>query len=542
MNDDDDDDDDDDSSDNEVVDDWLPEEEDEDDLPKPPPKPVAKPKFDIAGKSTYILDNLDLYYALCEVDDWEFSEKDDFEQESIMKTIVVDHYKPGEIVIKEGDGGNELYIVVATEKTAQIAEIEVVTGNIQAVYVAKVPAEQFDLKQWCDFRNILLGRSVPLIQGLPRKERIQILQSLTIKEFKDKEYIIRQGDVGEECYIIQEGSVKVVETRDGEDRFLVTLREGHLFGEMSLVADEPRVANVISIKTTICLCLTKQVFRGALSDKTFDAFMSEQMAKKQEIRRIRENSIVSSDAVSLKDNPLSPNGRPRALISRGNSMKEVNEVNTLSVKKHESGTKMINKYKIGRALGKGAFGEVYLCTDEETGLEYAMKQINRPQTKWSGDEGNAIKLEIAVMKRMKHNNIVELHEVIDDQSARKIYLIQELMEGGALMPDAETCTPISVFLARQYFRDIVRGVCYLHSEGIIHRDIKPQNMLLSKDGTVKIADFGAAAFTEISSEKVAYGGTPAFMAPELFLSNTKTDFTNVEGIDVFALGATLYYL
>jgi hypothetical protein len=60
-----------------------------------------------------------------------------------------------------------------------------------------VNSEHFDLKMWSDFRNILLGREVPLIQGLPRKERIQILQSLTIKEFKDNEYIIRQGDKGE---------------------------------------------------------------------------------------------------------------------------------------------------------------------------------------------------------------------------------------------------------------------------------------------------------------------------------------------------------
>jgi hypothetical protein len=71
------------------------------------------------------------------------------------------------------------------------------TDSPCSVFVAKIHSEHFDLKMWSDFRNILLGRTVPLIQGLPRKERIQILQSLTIKEFKDDEYIIRQGDKGE---------------------------------------------------------------------------------------------------------------------------------------------------------------------------------------------------------------------------------------------------------------------------------------------------------------------------------------------------------
>lgn len=109
------------------------------------------------------------------------------------------------------------------------------------VQIAKLTQEHFD--KWDSFRNLLLVKTVPLIQKLPRKERSQILQNLVVRDFKDGEYIIRQGEKGEDFYIIQEGSVRVVERRPSPDRgdpievTLVTLREGvsYLFKVSSFV-------------------------------------------------------------------------------------------------------------------------------------------------------------------------------------------------------------------------------------------------------------------------------------------------------------------
>ena len=327
--------------------------------------------------------------------------------------------------------------------------------------------------------------------------------------------------------------MKVVETRPSieygwerpYEHTLVTLREGHFFGEMALLTNEPRVASVIAInKLTICLILKKQDFRNILSDEIFGEVLNEVLIKRKIIRAQRESNQDNDN--NSTNSPISPrnslgnssissnltsNSKRKSMRKRSSTNSPYNQQNsgevsvstTLSMRKLESGSRVVNKYIVEKELGKGSFGDVYLCRDQETNEYYAMKMINRPQSSWNDEAAISIRQEIAVMKRLKHNNIVNLHEVIDDLNARKIFLIQEYMEGGPLMADAEQCQPVNITLARKYFRDILRGVCYLHSEGIIHRDIKPQNMLLSADGTVKIADFGAAVFTT-NDDKVRY--------------------------------------
>lgn len=157
---------------------------------------------------------------------------------------------------------------------------------------------------------------------------------------------------------------------------------------------------------------------------------------------------------------------------------------------------------------------------------------------WSDVEG--IAMEVKIMKRLRHENIVSLHEVIDDPLAKKIYLIQEFMEG-PLMEHSIINEPLSPGLTWKYFREIVKGLHYLFKNGIVHRDIKPQNILISRDGVAKIADFGAAVLTG-GHEKSKYAGTPAFTAPELNvpMEEREEDFSRMPCIDIFALGATLY--
>lgn len=115
----------------------------------------------------------------------------------------------------------------------------------------------------------------------------------------------------------------------------------------------------------------------------------------------------------------------RKLKTRAPSyISEVSVVSTLSMRKLDTGYRVINKYVVEKEIGRGACGEVYLCKNlDDNDKKYAMKIINRPHATWN-DDANNIRQEIAVMKRLNHPNIVALHEVIDDPNARKIFLIQ----------------------------------------------------------------------------------------------------------------------
>jgi hypothetical protein len=126
---------------------WLEEEDLEDEEPITPKNiPILQPKIDIIHKSKYIIENLDLFYALCELEDWEFAKHPDELQEEIMKMLVVEEYKPGQAIIVEGDTGNDFYIVVSTEENAAVAEVEVVNQNILAgteVFLTRLSRGQF---------------------------------------------------------------------------------------------------------------------------------------------------------------------------------------------------------------------------------------------------------------------------------------------------------------------------------------------------------------------------------------------------------------
>ncbi|XP_073334091.1 calcium/calmodulin-dependent protein kinase kinase 2 [Pagrus major] len=219
----------------------------------------------------------------------------------------------------------------------------------------------------------------------------------------------------------------------------------------------------------------------------------------------------------------------------------------------------LNQYKLKDEIGKGSYGVVKLAYNEDDNTYYAMKVLSKkrlmrqagfprrpPPRGAKAPEGppqpkgplERVYQEIAILKKLDHPNVVKLVEVLDDPSEDHLYMVFELVKQGAVM-EVPTAKPFSEDQSRFYFQDLLRGIEYLHYQRIIHRDVKPSNLLVGEDGHIKIADFGVSnQFEGADALLTSTVGTPAFLAPEA-LSETRKNFSG-KALDVWAMGVTLY--
>ena len=162
-------------------------------------------------------------------------------------------------------------------------------------------------------------------------------------------------------------------------------------------------------------------------------------------------------------------------------------------------------------------------------------------------QGSRLEREVAVMKKLQHKHIVPLYEVIDDSARGRLLLRMKLVTKGPLLDyDRQTgmtsSKPVSEALVRKYLRQTASGLQYLHDRGIIHRDIKPQNILLDHNDDVYLADFGLSEHSLKGSYRTfPHEGTPAFQSPEL-VKATGSDAVDGRACDMWALGVTMFSL
>uniref|UniRef100_A0A8C1U294 Serine/threonine-protein kinase DCLK2 n=1 Tax=Cyprinus carpio TaxID=7962 RepID=A0A8C1U294_CYPCA len=195
---------------------------------------------------------------------------------------------------------------------------------------------------------------------------------------------------------------------------------------------------------------------------------------------------------------------------------------------------ILDKYKIGKVIGDGNFAVVKECVERSTGKEFALKIIDK--NKCRGKE-HLIESEVAVLRRVKHPNIIMLIEEVDTPT--ELYLVMELVKGGDLFDAITSSTKYTERDASVMVFNLAAALKYLHRMCIVHRDIKPENLLVCEypNGikSLKLGDFGLATVVEGPLYTVC--GTPTYVAPEI-ISESGYGLK----VDIWAAGVITYIL
>ncbi len=334
----------------------------------------------------------------------------------------------------------------------------------------------------------------PAFAGLPEDLRELVASRMRMQTFAPGETLIRQGDVGDSLMVLLRGSASVrVTGTDAAARHVAKFGPGDVMGEMALVTRERRSADVVA-DTPV------DVLRLAASD--FDEIAEENP----------ELGVVLSHVVAE---------RLGGTVIDGMSGKQV------------------DRCRIVRCVGRGAMAVVYEALDDESGERVALKMMSH---RLLYDHGAMARFqrEADVLGSIRHPHVARMLRRF--RAYRTQFLVMEFCDGGSLedlirarggLPDAE---------ARRIVGQLASALIDMHTRGLVHRDLKPGNAMLTSAGVVKLADFGLARAVSphridtVTTERTVVG-TPYYMPPEQMFGDAAGP-----GADVYALACVAHEL
>jgi hypothetical protein len=358
-----------------------------------------------------------------------------------------------------------------------------------------------------------LLRGVPLFRDLPVADLVALGRCLTTVEAPAGTVLCRRGEPGDRCYVVRSGRLEVRLGVGPSGIFVRSLEPGALFGEMALITGQPRSADVVAVEDAVLWALDRADFveRAARSVPLLQALNRDLCIRlaivtlQLEELAMRIPDGAGADAPGLRFGP----------------------------------------YRVVAPLAAGGQGAVFSAVHDGTGTAAAVKVV--PAAWGAAPElRERLAREAAVLQHVRHPNVIHVYEVgeVAGPFGGGCYIAMEVLPHALdRVLRAQHPDPLPAATALRLARGVAEGLAAVHALGIVHRDVKPSNVLLRADGTPVLTDFGLV--TALAEARVALGqrltesdvvpGTADYMAPEQVTGQA------LDGrCDLYALGVMLY--
>eukprot|EP00033_Pygsuia_biforma_P004355 GCRY01004774.1.p1 GENE.GCRY01004774.1~~GCRY01004774.1.p1 ORF type:complete len:378 (+),score=75.00 GCRY01004774.1:188-1321(+) len=217
-------------------------------------------------------------------------------------------------------------------------------------------------------------------------------------------------------------------------------------------------------------------------------------------------------------------------IGNSTALKASSSSTTVQKKQKPQQKWQLSDFDIGKPLGKGKFGRVYLAREKKSKYIVALKVLFKSQLQ-ENDVEHQLRREIEIQAHLRHKNILRLYGYFYDPS--RVYLILEYAQKGELYKELQKQGRFSERRAAKYIYQLAGALDYCHSKHVIHRDIKPENLLVGSNGDLKIADFGWSVHT--NSRRHTLCGTLDYLPPEMIEGRDHD-----KSVDIWSLGVLMY--
>lgn len=195
----------------------------------------------------------------------------------------------------------------------------------------------------------------------------------------------------------------------------------------------------------------------------------------------------------------------------------------------------LGMFEIGRPLGKGKFGRVYLARERSSGFVCALKVLHKNELQ-QGKVEKQVRREIEIQSNLRHPNILQLYGHFHD--SKRVFLILEFAGKGELYKHLRKENRFPEWKAAQYIAQMAAALKYLHKKHVMHRDIKPENILVGIHGEIKISDFGWSVHAP-NNRRNTMCGTLDYLPPEMIKPGSQDNYYS-EKVDLWSLGVLTY--